>query len=43
MGNGRRYLLDKKSFPAPVVCDFRLPPRSTWELRSSGTLRSYQW
>jgi len=23
--------------------DFRLPPRSTWELRSSGVLRGEQW
>jgi len=25
------------------MSDFRLPPRSRWELRSSGSLRSEKW
>jgi hypothetical protein len=27
----------------PMVCDFRLPPRCLWDLRSSGILRSVEW
>jgi len=40
---GARYISLLQIVQLAVEADFRLPPRSRWELRSSGALRSEKW